>query len=162
MSILDEIDLTELVKDYEEIPKLTRRQQIFVDRYLESGAPYKAALAAGYSPKSAYKHAYKLLATPKIRKAIEIHQKALRLRNKVTQDYFVTNLKKIVDSNFAKISDRIAALSLLARVTGFIKEKAPESKQLVILKQETPTKIESSSSEVIVMPEDQAKALLKE
>lgn len=133
---IDELTAVELAKEFKNLPRLTKRQQMFVDKYLETGSPYEAAVYARYSKKSAYSRAYQLLSTPKVAKAIELGQKALRLRNNITQDYFVTNLKKIIENNYSKTSDKISALTLLARVTGFIKERAPEAKQLVVLKQE--------------------------
>jgi hypothetical protein len=71
------------------------------------------------------------------------------MRNEVTQDYFIQRLKDIVEDSYSSKTERIAALNLLARITGFIKERTPEQKQLVILRQEssTPTKSKPSIKE---------------
>jgi len=101
-SILDEIDAVELAKQFAEMPRLNKRQQKFVDAYLISNSPYEAVIKAGYSKRSAYQRAHKLLTDPKVSRAIELQQKALRLRNNLTQDYFVEHLKKIIESKYTQ------------------------------------------------------------
>ena len=64
---------------------------------------------------------------------ISKEQSDVALANKITQEYFITKLKGIVEEIGAKNTDKIGALTLLARVTGHIKETAVENKTMVIV-----------------------------
>lgn len=136
--LLDEMTAADLAREFANLPRLSKKQQAFVDHYFMTNSPREAVIKAGYSKRTAYKQAYKLLSDPKVSMAIELNQKAITLRNHIDQDYFVTHLKKVVEAKLTKNSDKIAALSLLARITGFIKERAPDAKQLVVFHQEYP------------------------
>lgn len=50
---------------------MTKRQQIFIDRYYVHRTASRAAIEAGYSERTARQLGYALLNKPKVRKAIE-------------------------------------------------------------------------------------------
>lgn len=65
----------------DETPKLTRKQQIFIDAYLRSFNATQAAKLAGYSEKTAYSMGWENLRKPEIKAAIdarldEVHMSA--------------------------------------------------------------------------------------
>jgi phage terminase small subunit len=71
--------MTEAKGEYKGVVKqkrLTKRQRIFIDEYLKSGNATKSALAAGYSPKTAYSHGARLLKNVEIAEAIATHLSA--------------------------------------------------------------------------------------
>lgn len=137
---MDEIEfyeqnIEERLKALEDVRKLPAKQRKFAEEFAVTNSPYKAALKAGYSPKACYSVSYNLLRNEKVKKAIAVYKAELRIRHNIDRDYFIVHLKDIIESKFTKITDKISALTLLARITGHIKEKPPEAKQLVILKQ---------------------------
>jgi phage terminase small subunit len=132
----EDLTVEERIEKTRAIEKLNKKQRKFVEEYVLSQSPYKAAVNAGYSPKRAYTTAARLFQKPEIKKAIDALQYEVRMRHNIDRDYFIVHLKKIVEDKFNKTSDKISALTLLARITGHIKERPPEAKQLVILKQE--------------------------
>jgi hypothetical protein len=147
-ALKEDMDVVELSKQLAALPRLPPKREKFVELYLSTNSLYKAITGARYSKKSAYRRAYELLRDPVVARTIELRKIELRLRNDITQDYFVTHLKKIAEDRFSTKSERISALNLLARITGYIKERAPESKQLVIFRQEGigPMEEQSNSS----------------
>lgn len=82
--------------------------------------------------------AYALFREESIQRALSYYQDLTSFRNTVTQDYFVRHLKQIIESTDKEVkhSDRISALSLLARITGHIKDATISTNQLVVLRQE--------------------------
>ena len=75
---------------------VTRKQKRFVQEYITDYRPKDAAIRAGYKIKNAAKVAYDLLNKTHISQYLEVLEKDAAERNKVTKDYLVTNLKKIV------------------------------------------------------------------
>lgn len=133
---MNELFSTNKLEELKFLDSLPRKIRRFVEIYALTDNPVKAIEASGYSVKSAYSRAYALLQKPEVRRAIEIERNIIRERYNITQEYFVDKLKAIIENKFTKVSEKISALTLLARITGHIKERPPEAKQLVILKQE--------------------------
>ena len=124
---------------------LNRKQSRFVEEYLldprHNGK--NAAIKAGYSCKRAAQQAVNLLALEPIKKRIAEEEKQVSLRNKITQEYFIIKLKGIVEETTSKNSDKVSALTLLARVTGHIKENTPENKTMVVVNTVGSTEVEA-------------------
>lgn len=136
---MDMVNLDEVLKNLEEatsLPKFSPKVSRFIELYALTDNPYESVVRAGYSKKSAYSRAYALLKNKDIRKAIEIKRQEIAERYNVTEAYFIEKLKAIIEDKFTKVSDKISALTLLARITGRIKDRPVEPKQIVILKQE--------------------------
>lgn len=77
--------------------KLTPKQAKFVDEYLIDLNATQAAIRAGYSKKTAGQIGEQNLKKLEIQKAIQEAQSNLSERTKITQDYVLSNLKKVVD-----------------------------------------------------------------
>ena len=113
---------------------LTKKQERFLREYVKGYKPREAALRAGYSKRMAARANSELLSLPHMVARLEEIEEEIRERNKVTEDYFVAELKAINEAEDSKgkrinrTSDRIAALALLAKITGHIKEKPVDQK----------------------------------
>lgn len=114
---------------------ITRKQRRFIEAYTND--PFRnateAAKKAGYSSTRAAKSGYALLQKEHIAYAVKQMEDAIKERNAVTTDYFISKLRTIVDTSDAKYSEQISALALLAKITGHIKDtKNIDTKQTVI------------------------------
>lgn len=76
---------------------LTPKQQRFVDEYLIDLNATQAAIRAGYSEKTAKDIGSQNLAKLYIKEAIEQAQNKRSDRTEITQDYVLTNIKKVID-----------------------------------------------------------------
>ena len=95
-------------------PKLTNKQKIFVDEYLIDKNASRAARAAGYSEKTAFRAGQENMQKPAI---IEAIQKAMDERSKrtnITADYVLNGIKELTETA-EKDSDRIKAFELLGK-----------------------------------------------
>lgn len=72
---------------------MTPKQQRFVDEYLIDLNQTRAAIRAGFSPKSAHVYAVELMANERVQAAIEKAKEARRKRTLATQDRVVEELK---------------------------------------------------------------------
>ena len=91
--------------------RLSQRHSRFLQTYLETGNATQAAIAAGYSEKSARACGTRLAAKPHIRAAIE-----REIENRgITAQYVLDSLKTIADDPKTRNSDRIASLTLLGK-----------------------------------------------
>jgi len=124
-------DILDLVEKELFLRQLKKKERQFVETYLTVFDLKKTCQLCGMR----YLRGFEWLQKPHIQQAIEYGQELISRRNRITQDYFVTKLKEIVEDTRTKPSDKISALGLLARVTGHIKDTAPEQKQLVVLRQ---------------------------
>lgn len=119
---------------------MTPRQRAFVDAY--AGNATEAAIAAGYSPKSARSHGCRLMKDPRIREAIERRdEEAAVLRAKRRADALeeesaprvLSRLErqqewtKIALDPKEKTSDRLRALELLGKSEGDFMERIEHS-----------------------------------
>ncbi|MBF7685938.1 terminase small subunit [Acinetobacter sp. B10A] len=76
---------------------LTPKQQRFVDEYLIDLNATQAAIRAGYSEKSADKIGSELLGKTRVSEAIQEAQNKRSERTEITQDYVLSNIKKVVE-----------------------------------------------------------------
>ena len=76
---------------------LTPKQQRFVEEYLIDLNATQAAIRAGYSEKTAAVIGAENLIKPYIQKAIQEAQNKLTERTEITQDYVLTNIKKVIE-----------------------------------------------------------------
>jgi phage terminase small subunit len=75
------------------------RQQRFVQEYLVSLNATKAAIAAGYSERSAHVHGCKLLKEPKVAAEIAVQQRAAADRAGISVDRVIQELARIAFAN---------------------------------------------------------------
>ena len=76
---------------------LTPKQQRFVDEYLIDLNATQAAIRSGYSEKTARKIGSENLTKLDIQEAIQEARSKLSERTEITQDYVLTNIKKVVE-----------------------------------------------------------------
>lgn len=76
---------------------LRPKQQRFVEEYLIDLNATQAAIRAGYSAKTAAVIGAENLIKPYIQKAIQEAQNKLTERTEITQDYVLTNIKKVIE-----------------------------------------------------------------
>lgn len=75
--------------------KLNDKQKLFVSEYLIDRNAGKAAIRAGYSPKTADAQACRLLKNVKIREAVDAGMDRLEKRNELSQDRVIREYMKI-------------------------------------------------------------------
>ena len=80
-------------------PNLTDRQQRFVEEYLVDLCGAAAARRAGYGLAAPHKQANRLMQMPKIREAIDQRMKDRAERLEITQDWVLSEWKKIYDAD---------------------------------------------------------------
>ncbi len=85
--------------------KLTRKQQAFVDEYIIDFNATRAAIAAGYSKKTARSQAQRLLTNVDIQKAISIAMTKRNERTQINADYVLNRLVEIDKMDIADIFD---------------------------------------------------------
>ena len=76
--------------------ELSFKHRAFVEAYCVTWRPQEAAIAAGYSRKSAHVTAYRLLENARIRAAIEAKLRAAQL----SADHILARLSEIANANF--------------------------------------------------------------
>lgn len=107
---------------------ITPKQQMFVAEYLANGGNQtKAAIAAGYSEKSARVTASNMMTMPKIKKRIEAARQEQMDRLAVDGDWIVSKFKEEAIDPKSPAAARIRALELLGKVAGIF---APEKQQI--------------------------------
>jgi phage terminase small subunit len=99
---------------------LTEKQSRFIDAYLLEPDGTKAAIAAGYSEKSAAVEANRLLKNAKVREALDEARKAIQGRTGVTADRVIAELAKV---GFADIRNLV---SWRANVVGMTEDENGE------------------------------------
>lgn len=123
-------NLEDLLEKEKFVLKLPMRKRQFVDVFTTTLSIDKTCKILGISTR----RGYKLFKDEAVQKAIGYLQDLASFRNTVTQDYFINKLKEIIEDKNTKSSDKISALTLLARITGHIKEKTETNAQVVVLK----------------------------
>lgn len=83
---------------------LTDKQQRFVDEYFVDSCQTQAAIRAGYSPKTAQQIASKLMATPRIKVAVDKRRAELSRRTGISAERV---LKEYARLAFAKMNDMV-------------------------------------------------------
>ena len=102
----------------EQEPKLTPKQSAFVDAYCSNGGnATQACITAGYSVKTAQEQGSRLLSNVIIQNAIQLRQKPIAEKFKVTREYLVEKLNNVIMDD-VKDSVYIKAIEVLAKMTG--------------------------------------------
>ena len=102
----------------EQEPKLTPKQSAFVDAYCSNGGnATQACITAGYSVKTAQEMGAQNLLKLIIKNAIELRQKPIAEKFKVTREYLVEKLNNVIMDD-VKDSVYIKAIEVLAKMTG--------------------------------------------
>ena len=76
---------------------LTPKQQRFVEEYLIDLNATQAAIRSGYSEKTAQEQSSRLLSNVMVQDAVQKAQKKVSERTEITQDYVLTNIKKVIE-----------------------------------------------------------------
>lgn len=87
------------------LPKLGKRQQKFADEYLIDLNATRAAIRAGYSPKSAAQQGCELLKNPKVSAYVEARMAELSRRTGVNQERIIRELARIAFVDPAKLAN---------------------------------------------------------
>lgn len=117
---------------------LSLLEKKFVQEYVkDTSNPRGALIRAGFRHRGAKAEARaeRLLQKKEVAERIQLEIEEAKFRNSITQDYFVSRLKDIIDIKPCNTADKISALGLLAKITGFMKDKPSDNRQLVIVTQ---------------------------
>lgn len=79
------------------MPKLTAKQQRFVDEYLIDLNATQAAIRAGYSVKTANEQAARLLANVSVQETVQQRMADRQKRTEVDQDYVLMTIKETIE-----------------------------------------------------------------
>jgi len=96
--------------------KLTPKERIFIVEYLKDRNATKAAIAAGYSKKSAKEIGYENLTKPHIRSKVEAEIEAQEKRTRITSDSILTELHRIKNTDVLELFDENGALKPIAEI----------------------------------------------
>lgn len=102
---------------------LNARQKAFAVEYVKEHSATRAAIKAGYSEKTAYSMAGRLLKNVGVQELIKELQGAAEARAGITVDKIVDRLNKIASNPHERASDRIKADELLGKYLGMFTEK---------------------------------------
>jgi len=104
---------------------LTLKQSRFIDEYLTDFNASRAAIASGFSPKSAKVQGSRLLTNVNVKLNMERRQKATERRLQVTRDNVIQGL--VIAAEQARINNdpasMIAAMSEVSKMMGFYASK---------------------------------------
>lgn len=107
---------------------ITPKQQAFIQHYLANGGNgTQAAIAAGYSPRSAAVTSSELLRMDKITRRMKPAKEEQKERLALDSDWIITRLMKEADGKDVSDAARIRALELLGKVEGIF---APDKKEI--------------------------------
>jgi phage terminase small subunit len=112
--------------------KLTPKQKLFCDYYIETGNATEAALKAGYSSKTARSIGAENLTKPYIKEAIKI-------RNKEIESKRIANMKEVKEfwtallrNTAVEPRDRLKASEYIAKTNGAFLDKVEHSGSVTI------------------------------
>lgn len=109
---------------------LNGKQQAFANAYLKSGNITQAAIAAGYSEKTAHSQGSRLLKNVKVRTEIERRQAKIVAKVDISQEWVLKQYKEIAEDNKnQKPSITISALDSIRDTVGY---KATDKKEIDI------------------------------
>ena len=94
---------------------LTPKQQAFIENYMIDLNATKAAIAAGYSPKTAQEQGSRLLSNVMVAKALEIEQRKRTNSAGITAEYVLLGIKGIADEEEGRNTDKLKAFELLGK-----------------------------------------------
>jgi len=103
-----------------EPPKLTARQQRFIDEYMIDFNATAAAKRAGYSVKSAHQRGYELIHNPDLAAVIKKRGASDAEVLGITRGYILTELREVLEQakEDGKLGPANRALELLAKLRG--------------------------------------------
>ena len=102
---------------------LTVRQHQFIGEYLVTRNATKAALAAGYSPKTAHVAGNKLLSQPLVRQKIDERTRVLSKKTGVDAQWVIDQLMAVAGQEDVAQSTKVRALELLAKHLGMLEDR---------------------------------------
>lgn len=102
--------------------EITMKQRLFVIEYLQCRNATKAAVKAGYSPKTARSAGSRLLTNVDISIAIEKGVREQLERADITSDHIMMALKRVAFSDYGVVG-RLRALELLGKSLGIFKNE---------------------------------------
>ena len=111
---------------------LTPKQQAFIENYLIDPNATKAAIAAGYSPKTADVIGYENLGKPQIKLVLEAKQAERCRNNGITADFVLNGIKAIALKQEIRESDTLKAYELLGKHLKLFTEKIEEKSDQTI------------------------------
>jgi len=134
--------------------ELTPKQSRFIDEYLVDFNASRAAIAAGFSPRSAKVQGSRLLTNVNLVTVIKERQNATERRLKVTRDNVIEGL--VIAAEQARVNkdpaSMIAAMSEVSKMMGFYASKP--------CKKTTETDSDSLKRQFEVMSDEELRALL--
>ena len=102
--------------------KLTLKQQRFIDEYLVDGNATRAAIAAGYSKKTAYSIGEENLRKPEIKAEIERIRAEQSKKLEITREGLLSDLMDIAKDNKKNFPpSAIKAIEVILKVQGWDK-----------------------------------------
>jgi len=96
---------------------MSPKQNLFVSEYLRSGNATKAAMAAGYSARTAYSQGQRLLKHVEIARVLQQHTETIMEQTKITVEDVVRRINHLADNakdDYAKLK----ALDMLMKHLG--------------------------------------------
>lgn len=96
-------------------PRLTRKQELFVQHYLTTNNLTESAKLAGYSEKYANREGWRQFKNPTVAAMIHAGHEKVRAANEVTAQRVMDELANIAFDTKGRPSDRVKALELLGR-----------------------------------------------
>ena len=102
---------------------LTAQQLKFVEEYLIDRKGPRAAIAAGYSQKSAVSIAQQLLRKPKIRALVDAPKIALVKKSALDAEFVIRELMNVASQEDVAQSTKVRALELLAKHLGMLEDR---------------------------------------
>jgi phage terminase small subunit len=106
---------------------LTDKQRVFVHEYLKDWNATRAAIAAGYSKKTAAEMGYENLKKPHIAKYIEEAQQNIQKIAGVSVLGNISELQKILQNTNTTERDKIKVIEVINKMLGF---NEPDKKDL--------------------------------
>lgn len=102
---------------------MNKKQERFVLEYIKDYNATQAGLRAGYSPKTAYSIAQRLLKDVEVKEAIQrLHKDAIGPTEKIIKENIDLWRAIMLDTN-AKEADRLKASELIGKYAGMFTEK---------------------------------------
>lgn len=102
---------------------LTKRQAKFVDEFLKDRDATKAAIRAGYAPKSARYAAAHNLEQPHVQEMLGIKQTQVKVSAEVDAAFVLRELKRVAEQEDVAQSTKVRALELIAKHLGMLEDR---------------------------------------
>ena len=113
---------------------LTPKQKILCEEYARTGRIIQSAKLAGYkgTDYSLYFRAKEIIDRPDAKAYIEKIKKQHEEVKTVSREYIIDKLKELIESSKTKPSEKINAITTLAKLMGLMKETAAEGGKVVV------------------------------